>query len=105
MTSVGFTAAAPGGHRVAARPAGRLSLLVVDPGDDAGELAAAIADSCDVRICTSAAEGLLLAGSLRPDVVLVASDVPDVPAATVVRLLDRCCDLAVIVATDGGHAD
>jgi DNA-binding response OmpR family regulator len=101
MSTVGSTTSAPGEQRVA----GRVSLLVIDPGGDAGDLAAAIGDSCDVRICTSAAEGLLLAGSLRPDVVLVASDVADLPAATVVRLLDRCCDLPVIVATDGGHAD
>src|SRR5688572_25603915 len=100
MSSVGFTTAAPGEHRITGRPGGRVSLLVVDPADDAGDLAAAIAGSCDVRVCTSAAEGLLLAGSLRPDVVLLASDVPDVPAATVVRLLERFSDLPVIVATD-----
>jgi DNA-binding response OmpR family regulator len=105
MSSVGFPFAAPGEQRIRARPEGRVSLLVVDPADHAGDLAAALAGSCDVRVCTSAAEGLLLAGSLRPDVVLVASDVPDVPAATVVRLLDRCSDMPVIVATDGSHAD
>ena len=82
----------------------RVRLLVVDPGPDAQDLAASASAALDVRVCASAAEGLLMAGVLRPDVVLVAADVADVSAATVVELLDRCCEVPVIVATDGGHA-
>jgi DNA-binding response OmpR family regulator len=82
----------------------RALLLVVDPGPGTAELVAGASPALDVRVCASAAEGLLLAGTLRPDVVLVAADVEDVPAATVVELLDRCCAVPVIVATDGGHA-
>ena len=87
----------------------RVLLLVVDPGPGAEGLAAGAGGAggaaVDVRLCTSAAEGLLLAGTLDPDVVLVAADVADVPAATVVELLGRRCQVPVIVATDGGHAE
>ena len=82
----------------------RARLLVVDPGPEAEDLAAGASAALDVRVCASAAEGLLMAGVLRPDVVLVAADVADLSAATVVELLDRCCEVPVIVATDGGHA-
>ena len=83
----------------------RVLLLVVDPGPGAEDLVAGADRAVDVRSCASAAEGLLMAGTLRPDVVLVAADVADVPAATVVELLGRCCQVPVIVATDGGHAE
>ena len=84
----------------------RALLLVVDPGPEtAEELVTGAGRAVDVRTCASAAEGLLMAGSLHPDVVLLAADVPDVPAARVVELLDRCCQLPVIIATDGGHAE
>ena len=117
MSSLRTTAhVPPGDAAVGPRPAdgrrparlpgtGRALLLVIDPGQDARGLVAGAGAALDVRLCASAAEGLLLTGALRPDVVLVAADVTDVPPATVVELLDRCCHLPVIVATDGGHAD
>jgi DNA-binding response OmpR family regulator len=83
----------------------RTRLLVIDPDAGAGALLDDYADRLDVRACTSAAEGLLLAGATRPDVVLLRADLTDVPAATVVGLLDRCCRVPVIVAVDGDQGD
>lgn len=83
--------------------ASRTRLLVIDPA--AGPLLDDYADRLDIRACASAAEGLLLAGATRPDVVLLRADLTDVPAATVVGLLDRCCQVPVIVAVDGDHAE
>jgi DNA-binding response OmpR family regulator len=81
-------------------------LLVLDPrSEELQQPFFDARDTWDVRVFGSAAEGLLAAGSCRPDVVVVASDVTDLPIATVVDLLDRCCGIPVIVATDGGHAD
>ena len=89
----------------AAAPRVRTLLLVVDPDPLAAGLLDDVDDQLDVRVCTSAAEGLLVAGATRPDVVLLRADLTDVPAATVVGLLDRCCGVPVIVAVDGGHAE
>lgn len=83
----------------------RTRLLVIDPDTSVGPLLDDYRDRLDLRTCTSAAEGLLLAGAVRPDVVLLCADLTDVPAPTVVHLLDRCCGVPVIVAVDGGHAE
>lgn len=98
LRSTAIAARAP-----AARP--RTRLLVIDPDAAVGPLLDDYADRLDLRTCTSAAEGLLLAGATRPDVVLLRADLTDVPAATVVALLDRCCRLPVIVAVDGEHSE
>ena len=92
----------------AGRPHGvpeRLRLLVIDPGPADGDGLDGLDDGWEVQTCPSAAEGLLTAGSVRPDVVLLASDVADLAIATVVELLDRRCGVPVVVATDGGHAE
>lgn len=81
----------------------RLLLLVIDPAPAAHTLAAALGSGVDVRICATAAEGLLTAGGVRPDAVLISADLPDVPAPTLVRLLRRCCAIPVIVGAGGGH--
>ena len=86
-------------------PRTRTRLLVIDPDPRALVDAGEFGDRLDVRVCASAAEGLVLAGATRPDVVLVCADLADVPAATVVELLDRCCQIPVIVAVDGEHAE
>jgi DNA-binding response OmpR family regulator len=88
------------------RPAGdRGTLLVIDP-DPQGRAAFAQFESAwDVRTCATAAEGLLIAGGSRPDVVLLSAAVSDLPAATVVELLARCCAVPAVVATDAQHAD
>ncbi|MEV0283602.1 MULTISPECIES: response regulator transcription factor [unclassified Kribbella] len=50
----------------------RISVLVVDHGDDVDELLAASADQpFDVHVCADAAEALLHVGKLCPDVVLL----------------------------------
>lgn len=86
-------------------PRTRTLLLVIDPDPRAAGLADEFGDRLDVRLCTSAAEGLLVAGVARPDVVLLRADLSDVPAATVVELLNRCCGFPVIVAVDGEHSE
>jgi DNA-binding response OmpR family regulator len=83
----------------------RTRLLVIDPDAVPGPLLDDYADRLDLRTCTSAAEGLLLAGVTRPDVVLLRADLTDVPAATVVGLLRQWCGTPVIVGTDGAHGD
>lgn len=88
-----------------AAPRTRTLLLVIDPDPHAAGLVDEFGDRLDVRLCASAAEGLLVAGATRPDVVLLRADLTDVPAATVVHLLDRRCDLPVIVAVDGEHSE
>lgn len=83
----------------------RTMLLVIDPDPGVAGLADEHGDRLDIRLCASAAEGLLVAGAARPDVVLLRADVTDLPAATVVDLLTRCCGLPVIVAVDGEHPE
>jgi DNA-binding response OmpR family regulator len=99
------TRPAPSGRRDGHAPAPQGLLLVLDPRCDDLQPFADFRDRWDVHVCTSAAEGLLVAGNTRPDVVVVASDVEDLPVATVVELLDRICGIPVIVATAGEHAD
>ncbi|UOY00905.1 response regulator transcription factor [Blastococcus sp. PRF04-17] len=89
----------------AARSRARAMLLVVDPDPGAAALLEDTGHRLDVRICTSAAEALLIAGATSPDVVLLRADTADVPAPTVVELLDRCCDIPVIVAVDAEHSE
>jgi DNA-binding response OmpR family regulator len=86
-------------------PPGRILLLVIDPDPQAHALLDDFGDHLDVRVSASAAEGLLMAGAMSPDVVLLRADTADVPAATVVELLDRCCKVPVIVALDGQHSE
>jgi DNA-binding response OmpR family regulator len=88
-------------HDFRARPL----LLVIDQSPGAARLSGLLGDSVHVRICTTAAEGLIVAGGTRPDVVLAAADVADVPCPTLVRLLRRWCGTPVIVGTDGAHGD
>ncbi|TQN41197.1 DNA-binding response OmpR family regulator [Blastococcus colisei] len=83
----------------------RTLLLVIDPDPQATGLLDDVDGRLDVRVCASAAEGLLVAGATRPDVVLLRADLADVPAPTVVHLLDHCCELPVIVAVDGEHPE
>jgi DNA-binding response OmpR family regulator len=94
-----FPDAGPAQGSVASRA--RTLLLVIDPDPAAAALMDEFGDRLDVRICVSAAEGLLMAGATRPDVVLMRADLTDVPATTVVQLLNRRCDLPVIVAVGG----
>jgi DNA-binding response OmpR family regulator len=86
-------------------PRTRTRLLVIDPDAATSPALAEFTGRLDVHTCTTAAEGLLVAGVTRPDVVLLRADLPDVPAPTVVDLLDRCCRVPVIVAVDGGRAE
>jgi DNA-binding response OmpR family regulator len=89
----------------ASAPRARPLLLVIDPDPQSAAALDELGDRLDVRISPTAAEGLLVAGATDPDVVLVRADLPDVPAPTVVDLLDRCCQVPVIVAVDGAHSD
>lgn len=82
----------------------RPRLLLIDRGHGVGRLGDLLRGSVDVQVCTTAAEGLIVAGGTRPDVVLAAADLADVPCATLVRLLRRWCGAPVIVGTDGAHA-
>jgi DNA-binding response OmpR family regulator len=88
-------------HDFYARPL----LLVIDQSADAAGLSGLLGSGVHVRICSTAAEGLIVAGGTRPDVVLAAADVADVPCPTLVRLLRRWCGTPVIVGTDGAHGD
>ena len=81
------------------------TLLVIEPDPERRAVFDDFGSAWDVRTCATAAEGLLLAGGLRPDVVLLSAQVSDLPAATVVELLDRCCGVPAVVATDAEHAD
>jgi DNA-binding response OmpR family regulator len=108
MNSLRSTATAvPNVGRVwgASAPRARPLLLVIDPDPHAAAALDDLGDRLDVRISPSAAEGLLVAGVTNPDVVLLRADLTDVPAPKVVDLLDRCCQLPVIVAVDGEHSD
>ena len=78
-------------------------LLVIDPDPAAATLAEELGPHVDVQLCGTAAEGLLVAGSVGPDVVLVVADPGDIAARTVVALLDRRCGIPVVVAADGGQ--
>ena len=78
-------------------------LLVIDPDPSAAELPVRLGEGVEVRVCPTAAEGLLLAGGLRPDAVLLTTSIDDLPCTRLVELLRRCCEMAVIVATDGAH--
>lgn len=78
-------------------------LLVIDPDPAAAGLLGSLGPGVEVRVCATAAEGLLLAGGLHPDAVLLTTDLDDLPCTRLVELLRRCCELAVIVATDGAH--
>ena len=86
-------------------PRGRILLLVIDPDPEAAGLVDQFGDRLDVRVCASAAEGLLMAGAVHPDVVLMRADLEDVPATTVVRLLNRRGDLPVVVAVGSEHPE
>lgn len=81
----------------------RLLLLVIDPEPAAQSLASALGSGVDVRTCTTAAEGLLVAGGVRPDAVLISADLPDLPAPTLVGLLRRCCAIPLIVGAGAGR--
>jgi DNA-binding response OmpR family regulator len=108
MNSFRATVTAPpktGGTCDAVAPRARTLLLVIDPDPQADTLVDDFGDRLDVRVSGSAAEGLLMAGAMRPDVVLLRADLRDVPAPTVVHLLDRCCEVPVIVAVDGDHGE
>jgi DNA-binding response OmpR family regulator len=85
-------------------PRARMLLLVIDPDPAAAALLDGVDGRLDIRICATGAEGLLMAGAMRPDVVLMRADLSDVPAPVVVDLLGRC-ELPVIVAVDGEHSD
>ncbi len=80
-------------------------LLVIDPGPGAARLSGVLRDSIDVHVCTTAAEGLIVAGGSRPDVVLASADVADIPCPTLVGLLRRWCGTPVIVGTDAARGD
>ena len=80
-------------------------LLVIDPGLDAARLSGVLRESIDVHVCTTAAEGLVVAGGTRPDVVLAAADLVDVPCPTLVRLLRRWCGTPVIVGAGAAHGE
>jgi DNA-binding response OmpR family regulator len=108
MNSIRSSATAlPKVHQVwgASTARARPLLLVIDPDPQAAAALDDLGDRVDVCISPTAAEGLLVAGATDPDVVLLRADLSDVPAPTVVDLLDRCCQLPVIVAVDGGHSE
>jgi DNA-binding response OmpR family regulator len=81
------------------------TLLVIDPDPERRAAFDDFGPAWNVSTCATAAEGLLLAGGLRPDVVFLSAQISDLPAATVVELLDRCCGVPAVVATDAEHAD
>ena len=80
-------------------------LLVVDRSAAGGALGEVLRGSVDVRVCTTAVEGLLVAGGLRPDVVLAAADVSDVPCPTLVGLLRRWGGTPLIVGADAADGN
>jgi DNA-binding response OmpR family regulator len=86
----------------------RLRLLVIDPDADPDELHEALGPALDVMVCADAAEGLLVAGGMRPDLVVVAAGLPGLSADRVVTLLHRCCDDTPVLIgtglTDGAAA-
>ncbi|TDO44211.1 DNA-binding response OmpR family regulator [Kribbella sp. VKM Ac-2527] len=85
----------------------RVSLLVVDHGDEVDELlAAAVAQPMEVHVCTDAAEALLHVGRLCPDVVLLGpcgGRLDPIEFLTIVRTDDP--QQPVIVGADVGGSE
>jgi DNA-binding response OmpR family regulator len=57
----------------------------------------------DTFVCADGAEALLRAGTLRPEAILLAAEIPVVDAVTLVRVLRRQYSTPVIVGTDRSH--
>jgi DNA-binding response OmpR family regulator len=74
-------------------------LLVVEPdGAAAAELTGQPqGHGLSILICEDPAEALLLAGSMRPDAVLTAAELPFVDSVTLTRVLHRRTGIPVIV--------
>lgn len=61
-------------------------------------------EGIEVTVCTDGAEALLKAGMMRPDLVLVSSTVPGLPARRVVEVLRATLDIPVIVGINADDA-
>jgi len=85
----------------------RLLLLVIDP-DTVGSRALQrqlTARQVDVLVTDNPADGLLQAGTLLPDVVLAASDVPPMRGCEIARALFGRTGIPTIVGIAPGDAD
>ena len=77
----------------------RFLLLIADPGLDAAHtvIAELTRQHVQVELCSTAAEALVAAGTMRPDALLVAAEPGDLPSTEVVRALAKRTDIPVIV--------
>lgn len=80
------------------------TLLIADPAlDTIDELVLQLLDRrIETSVCIDGAEALLQVGSLRPDVLLVAADLPVVNGATLVQVLRRTHVTPVILGVGPG---
>lgn len=82
-------------------------LIVDDEPSNVMSLAEAIADLCDVRVATRAAEVAALASALRPDLILLDLHMPDGSGFEVLAQLREdaaCRDIPVIIVTASAAA-
>jgi len=84
---------------------GRFLLIVADADPDAtGDLADQLATHhIDTELYTHAADALLQVGTLRPDAVIVAAELPSMSSTEVVRVLSLRAGIPVLVGV--GDAD
>lgn len=77
-------------------------MLIIDPRPEAtGRLHRHLLDlDVDVMSTDDAADGLLQAGSLRPDAVLVAAEVPPMSGPSVARALHARCGIPAVIGVD-----
>ncbi len=85
----------------------RFRLIVADPALDAAHMVVAelTRQRVDVELCATAAEALVVAGTMRPDALLIAANPGDLPSTEVVRALVKRTDIPVIVGIDDGQGD
>jgi DNA-binding response OmpR family regulator len=85
----------------------RFLLLVADPGlDPVGPLVTELVrQHVDVNVCADVAEALLLAGTLRPDAIVVAANPGDISSSTFVHTLAKHTDIPTVVGIGAGEGD
>ena len=85
----------------------RFLLLIADPAlDQAQAVVSELARRhVEVELCATAAEALVAAGTMRPDALLVAAELGDLPSTEVVRALAKRTDIPVIVGIGDGQGE
>jgi DNA-binding response OmpR family regulator len=87
----------------------RFLLLIADPALDTAHTVVSqlTRQHVQVELCSTAAEALVAAGAMRPDALLIAAELGDLPSTEVVRALAKRTQIPVIVGIgddQGGRA-